>query len=95
MEGEIGQYIATAVKFLAASFCALSMKAAAEGVSKIWITLIETVGRNPTVKNDVSAFGLIGFPLTRIKPFSIASADFVRDPYLSAKNLSALISKHS
>ena len=47
MEGEIGQYIATA-----------------EGVSKIWITLIETVGRNPTVKNDVSAFGLIGFAAT-------------------------------
>lgn len=64
MEGEIGQYIAAAAKFLAASFCALSMKAAAEGVSKIWITLIETVGRNPTVKNDVSAFGLIGFAAT-------------------------------
>ena len=64
MEGEIGHYIADAVKFLAASFCALSMKTAAEGVSKIWITMIETVGRNPTVKNDVNAFGLIGFAAT-------------------------------
>ena len=40
------------------------MKTAAEGVYKIWITMIETVGRNPTVKNDVNAFGLIGFAAT-------------------------------
>jgi F-type H+-transporting ATPase subunit c len=64
MEGEIGKYLADAAKFLAAAMCAFSMKTAAEGVSKIWITLIETVGRNPTVKNDVSAFGLIGFAAT-------------------------------
>lgn len=58
------EHIALAVKFLSAALCALSMKAAAEGVSKIWITLIETVGRNPTVKKDVNAFGLIGFAAT-------------------------------
>lgn len=58
------EHIALAAKFLSAALCALSMKAAAEGVSKIWITLIETVGRNPTVKKDVNAFGLIGFAAT-------------------------------
>ena len=58
------EHIALAVKFLSAALCALSMKTAAEGVSKIWITLIETVGRNPTVKKDVNAFGLIGFAET-------------------------------
>ncbi|MCQ2965158.1 MAG: ATP synthase subunit C family protein [Alphaproteobacteria bacterium] len=58
------EHIALAAKFLAAGLCAFSMKAAAEGVSKIWITLIETVGRNPTVKKDVNAFGLIGFAAT-------------------------------
>ncbi|MBP3403520.1 MAG: F0F1 ATP synthase subunit C [Alphaproteobacteria bacterium] len=64
MEAEYAKYIADAAKFLAAALCALSMKTAAEGVSKIWITMIDTVGRNPTVKNDVNAFGLIGFAAT-------------------------------
>lgn len=64
MEAEYAKYIADAAKFFAAALCALSMKAAAEGVSKIWITMIDTVGRNPTVKKDVNAFGLIGFAAT-------------------------------
>ncbi|MGN0905000.1 MAG: ATP synthase subunit C family protein [Alphaproteobacteria bacterium] len=64
MEAEYAKYIADAAKFIAASFCALSMMAAAKGVSKIWIAMIDTVGRNPTVKSDVNAFGLIGFAAT-------------------------------
>ena len=64
MDAEFAKYIAEAVKFIAAALCAISMKTAAEGVSKIWITMIDTVGRNPTVKNDVNAFGLIGFAAT-------------------------------
>lgn len=64
MEAEYMKYIADAAKFFAAALCALSMKTAAEGVSKIWITMIDTVGRNPTVKGDVNAFGLIGFAAT-------------------------------
>ena len=64
MEAEYAKYIADAAKFFAAALCALSMKAAAEGVSKIWITMIDTVGRNPTVKKDVNALGLIGFAAT-------------------------------
>ncbi len=64
MEAEYAKYIADAVKFLSAALCAVSMKTAAEGVSKIWITMIDTVGRNPTVKNDINSFGLIGFAAT-------------------------------
>ncbi|MCQ2914146.1 MAG: ATP synthase subunit C family protein [Alphaproteobacteria bacterium] len=64
MEADVLKYVADAAKFLACGICALSMKAAAEGVSKIWMTLIETVGRNPNVKKDVNAFGLIGFAAT-------------------------------
>ena len=64
MDAEFAKYIAEAVKFIAAALCAISMKTAAEGVCKIWITMIDTVGRNPTVKNDVNAFGLIGFAAT-------------------------------
>ena len=73
MDAEFAKYIAEAVKFIAAALCAISMKTAAEGVSKIWITMIDTVGRNPTVKNDVNAFGLIGFAAT-VKSFLVLFA---------------------
>ena len=39
--------------YIGAGMCALSMMAAAWGVSQIWTTIISTVGRNPQVKKDV------------------------------------------
>lgn len=58
MENEIVQDKALA--FIAAGICALAMCAAAWGLTKLWTTLIETVGRNPQVKKDVTLFGFIG-----------------------------------
>ncbi|MBR2136701.1 MAG: F0F1 ATP synthase subunit C [Alphaproteobacteria bacterium] len=46
--------------FIAAGICTLAMMAAAWGLTKLWTTLIETVGRNPQVKKDVTLFGFIG-----------------------------------
>ena len=46
--------------FIAAAICALAMTAAAWGLTKLWTSLIETVGRNPQVKKDVSLFGFVG-----------------------------------
>jgi F-type H+-transporting ATPase subunit c len=46
--------------FIAAGICALAMSAAAWGLTKLWTTLIETIGRNPQVKKDVTLFGFIG-----------------------------------
>ncbi len=63
MEAEVSN-LADVAKYIAASICALAMMPAAKGVSKIWIAMIDTVGRNPTVKPDVNAFGLIGFAAT-------------------------------
>ena len=39
----------------------LPMAASAWGVAKLWITMIETVGRNPQVKKDVDTYGWAGF----------------------------------
>ena len=39
--------------YIGAGMCALSMMAAAWGVSQVWTTIISTVGRNPQVKKDV------------------------------------------
>ena len=36
------------------------MTVAAWGLTKLWVALIETVGRNPQVKKDVTLFGFIG-----------------------------------
>ena len=47
--------------YIGAGMCALSMMAAAWGVSKVWTSVIETVGRNPQVKNDVSIYAWVGF----------------------------------
>ncbi len=58
MENEILQDKALA--YIAAGICAISMSAAAWGLTKLWTTLIETIGRNPQVKKDVSLFGFIG-----------------------------------
>ncbi|MBO6289436.1 MAG: F0F1 ATP synthase subunit C [Alphaproteobacteria bacterium] len=46
--------------FIAAGICAIAMSAAAWGLTKLWTSLIETVGRNPQVKKDVTLFGFIG-----------------------------------
>ncbi|MCQ2734441.1 MAG: hypothetical protein MJ212_00630 [Alphaproteobacteria bacterium] len=58
MENEIMQDRALAL--FAVSSCALSMTVAAWSLAKLWVTLIETVGRNPQVKNEVQTFGFIG-----------------------------------
>ena len=59
-----GQYIAQAAKYIGAGLCALSMIGAALGVASIWVSVITTVGRNPSVKRDVSTFDWAGFPVT-------------------------------
>ena len=46
---------------IGAGMCALSMMAAAWGVSQVWTTIISTVGRNPQVKKDVDIYGWAGF----------------------------------
>ena len=58
MENEILQN--KSVAYIAAGLCALAMTVAAWGLAKLWTTLIETVGRNPQVKNEVQNFGFIG-----------------------------------
>lgn len=47
--------------YIGAALCALSMTVAAWGVTKIWVTMITTVGRNPQVKKDVDVYGWAGF----------------------------------
>ncbi|MDD4557213.1 MAG: ATP synthase subunit C family protein [Alphaproteobacteria bacterium] len=47
--------------YIGAGMCAISMMAAAWGVSQIWTTIITTVGRNPQVKKDVDVYGWAGF----------------------------------
>ena len=47
--------------YLSASLCPWPMVASAWGVAKLWITMIETVGRNPQVKRDVDTYGWAGF----------------------------------
>ena len=58
MENEILQDKSMA--FITAGICALAMSAAAWGLTKLWTSLIETIGRNPQVKKDVTLFGFIG-----------------------------------
>ncbi|MBR3676670.1 MAG: F0F1 ATP synthase subunit C [Alphaproteobacteria bacterium] len=58
MENEILQNKSLA--FIAAGICALGMSVAAWGLTKLWTSLIETVGRNPQVKKDVTVFGFLG-----------------------------------
>lgn len=55
---------AEAARYIGAALCSLGMVVPAMGVSKIWITMIETVGRNPTVKPDVDIYGWAGFAVT-------------------------------
>ncbi|MDR1694731.1 MAG: hypothetical protein LBR70_06055 [Lactobacillaceae bacterium] len=47
--------------YLSAALCAISMTVAAWGVTKLWVTMITTVGRNPEVKKHVDVYGWAGF----------------------------------
>ena len=47
--------------YIGAAISALTMTVAAWGVTKIWTTIITTVGRNPKVKKDVDIYGWAGF----------------------------------
>lgn len=58
MENEILQDKSMA--FIAACVCSLAMTVVAWGLTKLWTTLIETVGRNPQARKDVSLFGFVG-----------------------------------
>ena len=46
---------------IGAALCSLPMAASAWGVAKLWMSMIETVGRNPQVKKDVDIDGWAGF----------------------------------
>lgn len=60
MENEVIQNSVNIYAYLGAAFCALPMATVAWGLSKLWTTLIETVGRNPQTKKDLTLFGFIG-----------------------------------
>ena len=47
--------------YVGAAICAITMTISAWGVTKIWITMINTVGRNPQVKQSVDIYGWAGF----------------------------------
>ena len=47
--------------YISAAICAVSMTVAAWGVTQIWTTMINTVGRNPQVKKDIAIYGWAGF----------------------------------
>ena len=47
--------------YVSAAVCAISMTVAAWGVTKLWTTMIDTVGRNPQVKKEVDIYGWAGF----------------------------------
>lgn len=47
--------------YVSAAACAISMTVAAWGVTKLWTTMIDTVGRNPQVKKEVDIYGWAGF----------------------------------
>ena len=49
------------IAYISAAICAVSMVVAAWGVTKLWTTMIETVGRNPPVKEKVDIYGWAGF----------------------------------
>ena len=64
METDSLNYIAEAAKFLSIGICSLVMIAVAKWVAQIWITIISSVSRNPTVKNDITLFAYIGAGMT-------------------------------
>lgn len=48
--------------YVGAAICALSMTVAAWGVTKLWTTIITTVGRNPQVKKTLTFTAGQGLP---------------------------------
>ena len=48
------------VAYISAAICACTMVVASWGITKLWITLVETVGRNPQVKKEVNSYGVLG-----------------------------------
>lgn len=48
-----------AMMYIGIGICTLSMTVSAWGLAKVFGILIETIGRNPQVKNDVQTLGLI------------------------------------
>lgn len=45
--------------YIGVGLCALSMTVSAWGLSVVWKSLIETIGRNPQVKKDVQSLGYV------------------------------------
>lgn len=45
--------------YIGVGVCALSMTVSAWGLSVVWKSLIETIGRNPQVKKDVQSLGYV------------------------------------
>lgn len=45
--------------YIGVGVCALSMTVSAWGLSMVWKSLIETIGRNPQVKKDVQSLGYV------------------------------------
>ena len=64
MDTQSMQYIAEATKYLSVGICSLVMISVAKWVAEIWITIINSVSRNPTVKNDITIFAYIGAGMT-------------------------------
>lgn len=58
MENEILQN--KEFSYIAIAVCAVALTVTAWGLTKLWTILIETVGRNPQAKKDVSLFGFVG-----------------------------------
>ncbi len=58
------QYIAQAAKYLSIGICSLVMISVAKWVAEIWITIITSVSRNPSIKNDITLFAYIGAAMT-------------------------------
>jgi F0F1-type ATP synthase membrane subunit c/vacuolar-type H+-ATPase subunit K len=62
-----------AAKMIGAGIATLGMMGVGLGLGKIFSKLIESIGRNPSAKNDLLPVGLLGFALTE----SIALLIFV------------------
>lgn len=47
-------------RFLAASFATFAMFGVALGIGKLFSSVAEAIGRNPTAKKDISLFAFLG-----------------------------------
>lgn len=64
MEADSMKYIAEGAKYLSIGICSLVMISVAKWVAQIWINIISSVSRNPSVKNDITLFAYIGAGMT-------------------------------